>query len=152
MTEPSVPTTVSPASERRLRDAMKRLLTGTAVRTDGRLTKKNLCLEAKVSRATMNRATRLMAEWDAAGTERRPRDPLAIKNDETMVAMQSTVRKLREEVRDLQEQLVAAATVVATLHHENQQLKEQVPSATVSQIARPRHDATVLASRSDRRG
>lgn len=50
-------TTVSPTTEKKLRDAIQRLLAGRSKRTDGRLTKANLHIEAGVSRATMNRAT-----------------------------------------------------------------------------------------------
>ena len=59
-------TTVSPATEKKLRDAMERLLAGKSKRTDGRLTKANLHIEAGVSRATMNRATEVIADWNAS--------------------------------------------------------------------------------------
>lgn len=69
-------TAVSAATEKRLRDAMDRLLTGKSKRTDGRLIKSNLHIEAGVSRATMNRATSVLADWDAAtGTQSAPRTP-----------------------------------------------------------------------------
>ncbi|MGC2652123.1 MAG: hypothetical protein WA317_00650 [Mycobacterium sp.] len=55
-------TPVSPETEKKLRDAMQRLLTGTAKRTDGRLIKANLHIKAGVSRATMNRATAVTAD------------------------------------------------------------------------------------------
>lgn len=48
-----------------LRAAMQRLFAGQPQRTDGRLTKQNLWQEAGVSRATMNRAQTILAEWDA---------------------------------------------------------------------------------------
>ena len=55
---------VSPRAAKRLRDAMDRLLAGRPQRTDGRLLKENLWKEADVSRATMNRAARILAEWN----------------------------------------------------------------------------------------
>lgn len=55
---------VSTRAAQQLRDAMQRLLAGRPQRTDGRLLKDNLWKEAQVSRATMNRATRILAEWD----------------------------------------------------------------------------------------
>ena len=55
-------TTVSPATEKKLRAAMERLLAGKSKRTDGRLTKANLHIEAGVSRATANRAPAILAE------------------------------------------------------------------------------------------
>jgi hypothetical protein len=57
---------VSPRTAKRLRDAMDRLLAGRPQRTDGRLIKDNLWKEADVSRATMNRAFRILAEWHSA--------------------------------------------------------------------------------------
>jgi hypothetical protein len=56
--------TVSKTTEDALRNAMRRLLAGTPQRTNGALTKTNLYKEAQVSRATMNRAVEIMAEWD----------------------------------------------------------------------------------------
>ncbi|MFD9574552.1 hypothetical protein ACFWBI_32615 [Streptomyces sp. NPDC059982] len=57
--------TVSTKTEQALRDAMERLLSGQSQHTDGKLTKNNLCREAEVSRATINRATEILIEWDA---------------------------------------------------------------------------------------
>ncbi|WP_354576640.1 hypothetical protein [Frigoribacterium sp. UYMn621] len=56
--------------------AMERLLTGTAARTDGRLIKENLYREADVSRATMNRTTKVLNEWARRvdGTQTRDRE------------------------------------------------------------------------------
>ncbi len=56
---------VSAATAEALRAAMQRLFEGKPQRTDGRLTKENLWREAQVSRATMNRATAILAQWDA---------------------------------------------------------------------------------------
>jgi hypothetical protein len=56
---------VSPSAAKRLRDAMDRLLAGRPQRTDGRLIKDNLRKEAGLSRATMNRAVQILAEWDS---------------------------------------------------------------------------------------
>ncbi|AEF43141.1 hypothetical protein [Hoyosella subflava] len=41
---------VAPATEGKLREAMRRLLTGTATKTEGRLTKANLHVEAGSAR------------------------------------------------------------------------------------------------------
>ncbi|MEV8204232.1 hypothetical protein AB0P40_02120 [Streptomyces sp. NPDC079189] len=54
--------TVSTKTEQALRDAMERLLSGRPEHTDGKLTKNNLCREARVSRATLNRATDILTE------------------------------------------------------------------------------------------
>ncbi len=57
---------VSAFTETALRAAMARLLAGQAATTDGRLTVTNLAAEAGVSRATANRATVLLEEFQAA--------------------------------------------------------------------------------------
>lgn len=67
----SVP--VSQYTEQALRAAMNRLLAGSAVRSDGRLTVVNLAIEAGVSRATANRAAAVLAEFRRATGERRGR-------------------------------------------------------------------------------
>lgn len=64
---------VSTSAEHALRAAMQRLLSGSAVRTDGRLTVVNLAIEAGVSRATANRATAVLAEFRSAAASRRAR-------------------------------------------------------------------------------
>lgn len=65
---------VSPASRQALLDALDRLVSGQADRTDGRLTVANLAREAGISRATANRAPDILAELRlAAGDARAPR-------------------------------------------------------------------------------
>lgn len=66
-------TPVSHSTEQALRGAMNRLLTGSAVKSDGRLTVVNLAIEAGVSRATANRAAAVLAEFRRATGERRGR-------------------------------------------------------------------------------
>ncbi|MFE5894831.1 hypothetical protein ACFQ6E_38690 [Streptomyces sp. NPDC056462] len=58
------PAAVSAGTEQALREATERLFTGQPTRTGGKLTKNNLWREAGVSRATMNRATSVLADWD----------------------------------------------------------------------------------------
>lgn len=53
---------VSTSTEQALRQALTRLVSGDAIRTDGRLTVANLAREAGVSRATANRAPAILAE------------------------------------------------------------------------------------------
>ncbi|WUW51953.1 hypothetical protein OIU91_04770 [Streptomyces sp. NBC_01456] len=65
----------SPAPEKALREAMARLIAGKQQTTDGKLTKENLDREAGISRATMNRAAEIMAEWDAYVETYRPPHP-----------------------------------------------------------------------------
>ena len=91
-------TTVGPETEKKLRDVMQRLLTGKAKRTDGRLIKTNLYIEAGVSRATMNRATTVIADWDAAvGMESAPRDAHLVALEAAVSKLKDAVAKLRQE-------------------------------------------------------
>ncbi|MEV6138180.1 hypothetical protein AB0L63_19370 [Nocardia sp. NPDC051990] len=109
-----------------LRTAMDRLLAGRPRRTDGRLIKDNLWKEAGVSRATMNRATQVISEWDArvsACDSFTPRE--AQKNDEITVLQRELADKTRECTR-LQKQLDAAATAIAAFHHDNALLRQEL--------------------------
>ncbi len=65
---------VSQSAEQALRAAMQRLLSGSAVRTDGRLTIVNLAIEAGVSRATANRATTVLTEFRRLAAGRKARE------------------------------------------------------------------------------
>lgn len=95
---------VSPATEKKLRDAMQRLLGGQTKKTDGRLTKNNLCAEAGVSRATMNRAAAIVAEWDDAVTDKRPRDQRFAQLDDEVTKLKRIVADLRAQNSDLKRQ------------------------------------------------
>ncbi|MFD4376642.1 hypothetical protein [Streptomyces sp. NPDC058486] len=57
-------TNVSSKTDRKLRDAMDRLLPGKPQHSDGRLTKSDLALEAGASPATMFRAKTVLADGD----------------------------------------------------------------------------------------
>ncbi|MFB4420689.1 hypothetical protein C5F59_006295 [Streptomyces sp. QL37] len=123
MTVPSQPG-LSPKTEKALREAMERLFTGRPVRTDGKLTKQNLWREAGVSRATMNRATAVLADWDD-----RVSQSAASKHHQAHAA---EIARLRRQLRDsrherqrLQDEVDAAATVIAALFAENSALREQ---------------------------
>lgn len=117
---------VTEQSARALRAAMHRLLTGTARVTDGRLTKQNLWKEAGVSRATMNRAHTILAEWDAHiaqhGTTNHEQ---ARRDDETQELRRRLADKTRE-CTELQRRLDAAATAIAALHHDNTLLRQEL--------------------------
>jgi hypothetical protein len=56
----------SDETEIKLRSALDRLITGTAVRTDGRLTVSGLAREAGVSRATAHRYSTVLDDLSAA--------------------------------------------------------------------------------------
>lgn len=126
--------TVSPASEKKLRDAMDRLFTGMPQRTDGRLIKENLYKEAGVSRATMNRATSLLAQWEEKSTGNQPRDRTIEQLNEAERKSKDTIKRLRQEVRELEDQMTAATTTIAELHVENQILRGEDPTRNVSPL------------------
>jgi len=137
-------TAVTAATEKKLRDAMQRLLTGTAKRTDGRLIKTNLHIEAGVSRATMNRATAVIAEWDAAvSTSTAPRDAQLVKLQETVSKLKSDITKLREENTSLKRKNQASVTVIAELGAQLRSARGEEPAGTVTPLpterARRRH-------------
>lgn len=113
---------VSDAARRALRQAMERLFAGQPQRTDGKLTKQNLWKEAGISRATMNRATDIIEEWNARinqhGETRRP-------SPHDITQLSGELRRSRADCRELRLQVDAAATVIATLLAENAALREQ---------------------------
>ncbi|MEU8794588.1 hypothetical protein [Streptomyces sp. NPDC048643] len=116
---------VSAKTEQALRAAMERLLTGQPSRTDGKLTKNNLWREAGVSRATMNRASLVLAEWD----DRIGGSPASLhgqRQHEEIKQLRRQTKASRGERQRLQRQVDAAATVIATLLAENAALREQL--------------------------
>jgi len=116
---------VNPQTAAVLREAMDRLLAGRPQCTDGRLVKDNLWKEAGVSRATMNRARLIMAEWAARVAECDGLTPgEARKNDEVHKLRAELAAKTRENTL-LYQRLVAAATAIAVLHHDNVLLREE---------------------------
>jgi hypothetical protein len=116
---------------------MERLFTGKPQHTDGRLTKNNLWREAGVSRATMNRATEIVAEWDAR-TAASPAGTLQRQHNHEITDLRGNLRRSRADCRQLQDQVDAAATVIAILLAENVALREQVArrSAVVVPLGR----------------
>jgi hypothetical protein len=115
---------VSPGTERRLREAMARLFNGEPVRTDGKLTKNNLWREAEVSRATMNRAAAVVAEWDSRVGDS-PAGAAARERDEELDDLRSRLNGSRRECRSLQDRVDAASTVIAALMAENAVLRSR---------------------------
>ncbi len=128
-------TTVSPATEKKLRDAMQRLLAGQPKRTDGRLTKANLHTEAGVSRATMNRAEAVIADWDSAvGAQAAPRDSQIVELRETVAKLKQTNATLRQRNTDLERKNQAAVTIVAELHAQLQARRGAESRGTVTPL------------------
>jgi hypothetical protein len=107
---------VSPSTEKKLRNAMQRLLAGQPARTDGRLTKANLHVEAGVSRATMNRATTVIADWEAAvRNDITPRSRRVVELETTVAELKKAVARLRQSNTELERKNQAAVTVIAEL-------------------------------------
>lgn len=103
---------VSSSTERALRAALTRLVSGSATRTDGLLTVANLAREAGVSRATANRASAILAELREAAAEvarlarlEKPRSPqIDAEPDrrelENMIAQHVQVRALLQRASE----------------------------------------------------
>lgn len=128
-------TTVSPATEKKLRDAMQRLLAGQPKRTDGRLTKSNLHVEAGVSRATMNRADTVIAEWNTAvDTQAAPRDAQIVELKEMVSVLKQTNATLRQRNTDLERRNQAAVTVIAELHAQLRSARGDELTGTVTPL------------------
>lgn len=126
---------VSPSTEKKLRNAMERLLAGQPARTDGRLTKANLHVEAGVSRATMNRATAVIADWDAAvGAGPAPRDARLVELQETVAKLNRTIAKLRQHNTELERRNQAAVTVIAELNAQLWASRGDEPTGTVTPL------------------
>ncbi|MCV7153467.1 hypothetical protein [Mycolicibacterium pyrenivorans] len=132
-------TNVGPATEKKLRDAMERLLAGKAKRTDGRLTKANLHTEAGISRATMNRATAVIADWNAAvDSQTAPRDSKLVGLEETVTKLRQTITKLRDHNADLERRNKAAVTVIAELSAQLRSARGENPTGTVTPLRKGR--------------
>ncbi|MFF4012753.1 hypothetical protein [Streptomyces sp. NPDC001717] len=128
--------TVSSKTEHALREAMERLLAGTSQHTDGKLTKNNLCREAKVSRATMNRADDILDEWDnRTGTS--PAGLREQQRDTETSDLRNKLREIRDKCRRLQDDVDAAATVIMTLLAENASLREHATNRSAAVVPLP---------------
>ncbi|MBT2459034.1 hypothetical protein [Streptomyces sp. ISL-86] len=121
---------VSPETARALRAAMQRLFTGKPQRTDGRLTKENLWREAQVSRATMNRAQPILAEWDAHIAERGKTTAGEARRDAQITHLRKKLAAKAQECTQLEMKLKAAATAIAALHHDNEALRAELADRT----------------------
>lgn len=117
---------VTAATARELRAAMHRLFTGTARRTDGRLTKQNLWKEARVSRATMNRAHIILAEWDTHLAQQSTTTPEQAQRDDEIPELRRRLADKTRECTELHRRLDAAATAIAALHHDNTLLRQEL--------------------------
>ena len=117
---------VSPKTAAALRAAMTRLFEGRPQRIDGRLTKENLYKEAQVSRATMNRAYAILAEWDAHLAAHGKVTPGEAKRDATIADLKKRLTAKTQECTLLENKLKAAHTAIAALFHDNEALRQQL--------------------------
>jgi hypothetical protein len=117
---------VSPSAAKRLRDAMDRLLAGRPQRTDGRLIKDNLRKEAGLSRATMNRAVQILAEWDSRVAQCGGFTPSEARKNDEVARLRKKLEDKTRECTELHHRLDAAATAIAALHHDNVLLRQQL--------------------------
>jgi hypothetical protein len=117
---------VSAGTAKLLRNAMDRLLAGRPQRTDGRLIKDNLWKEADVSRATMNRATRVMSEWDARVATCDGFTPSEARKNDELATLRAALADKTRECTELTHRLDAAATAIAAMHHDNTLLRQEI--------------------------
>ncbi|MFJ1709568.1 hypothetical protein [Kitasatospora sp. NPDC088346] len=120
---------VSARTAEALRSAMRRLFDGRPQHTDGRLTKENLWREAKVSRATMNRAAEILAGWDAHIAEHGTTTPGEARRDEEITRLRRMLAEKTRECTLLSRRLDAAATAIAALHHDSTLLRQELAAA-----------------------
>ncbi len=126
---------LSARTETALREAMARLFAGKPTRTDGRLTKDNLAMEADVSPATMFRAKIVLADWAAHTSAHGTLTPGEARRDAAIHDLQRKLAQAKREITDLHQQLAAAATVIAAQHHDSQLLRaEHTVAGTVTRL------------------
>lgn len=108
-----------------IRDAMDRLIAGTALHSDGKLTIKSLADEAQVKRWVLtHRHTDLQDEFRARIADTTGEQPPALRklHDAHLVATEK-IQELRTEVSELKATLRQFERVVQVLALENHQLK-----------------------------
>ena len=110
-----------------IRDAMIRLIAGTALHSDGKLTIKSLADEAQVKRWVLtHRHADLQAEFRAKITDTNGNQPPALRKlQDAHAEAEETVQKLRKEVANLKATLRQYERVVQVLALENHQLKNE---------------------------
>lgn len=121
---------VSPATETKLRAAMRRLLDGTPQHTDGALTKENLAREAAVSHATVHRAETILREWNARAGQAPAPANRDVPGDDIITGLRTALRDASQKITTLNGRLDALATVTANLYRENQALRAALDHRT----------------------
>lgn len=108
-----------------IRDAMSRLIAGTALHSDGKLTIKSLADEAQVKRWVLtHRHTDLQAEFRARIADTTGNQPPALRKlHDAHAEATEKIQELRAEVADLKAILRQFERVVQVLALENRELK-----------------------------
>ncbi|MEU1036077.1 hypothetical protein ABZ402_46935 [Streptomyces mirabilis] len=142
---------VSPKTAASLRAAMTRLFEGRPQRTDGRLTKENLYKEAQASRATMNRAHAVLAEWDAHLAAHGRVTPGEAKRDTAIADLKKRLTAKPQECTLLENKLKAAHTAIAApeelFPRRSRRTEHASHSSGENQLARPTHRQPVRLRR-----
>ena len=115
--------TVSLHNRRKLEEAMRRLLDGSATTADGKLTWKNVAAVSGVSKATADRAVDLRDEFRRQLQQRTPvpsarPDPVSRPRDE----LEQELARVRRENTDLKHSTKVLHSVILALTQENQRL------------------------------
>lgn len=74
----------------------------------------------------MNRAHRILAEWDRRTIATDARTPGEARREDELQQLRVELRNLKRERTQLQRRLDASATVIAALHHDNAALRDQL--------------------------
>jgi hypothetical protein len=115
--------TVSLHNRRKLQEAMRRLLDGSASTADEKLTWKNVAAVSGVSKATADRAVDLREEFRLQVQQRMPvpsarPGPISHPRDE----LEQELARVRQENTDLKQSTKVLHSVILALTHENQRL------------------------------
>jgi hypothetical protein len=128
--------TVSLHNRRKLEEAIRRLLDGSATTADGKLTWKNVAAVSGVSKATADRAVDLRDEFRRQVQQRTPvpsarPDPVSRPRHE----LEQELARVRRENADLKHSTKVLHSVVLALTHENQRLARHRRHADADVVA-----------------
>ena len=112
-------------SETKIDAAIERLLEGKPLKSNGKLTKRTLAIEAGVGEATLYRHKSLLKKWDQKVAElAKPGTDHIQKLEERLSSMSLRNQELTQENKRLTQALESAATVIVELQMKTQDVKE----------------------------
>lgn len=126
--------TVSAHVEESIVAAMRRLLDGKPELTDGTLTKANVYREAGVSRATLFRASHLLAWWDNEVGARSGKTPREYERDTENKLLLAEIAGLKKEATKHKRVISGARGIIAAQQIEIEELHEQIATGDASVI------------------